>query len=198
MPKECSGRPEAREIVDPDGRVWDLRTAPVFGPGGEVAAVIEVARDITEHRRLETRLAHAQKLEAVGRIAGGVAHDFNNYLAAIAGFTELALLELPADATAREHMEQAREAALRAGGITRQLLAFSRRKPARRHSLDLAALLAARAGMLRQFADSDINLEIQPAADLGPVEGDAGEIEQILANLVVNARESMEGGRRQD
>jgi PAS domain S-box-containing protein len=189
-----SGRPETREVVDHNGRVWDLRTAPVLAPGGEVAGVIEVARDISEHRRLEEQLAHAQRLEAIGRVTGGVAHDFNNYLAAIAGFTELALLELPAGAKAREHVEQAREAALRAGGVTRQLLSFSRREPVQRRSTDLGGLLRARAGVLRQYAGDGTTLEVQSATDLSPVEADPGQIEQILANLVVNARESMAAG----
>jgi PAS domain S-box-containing protein len=189
-----SGRPEVREVVDHIGHVWDLRTAPVLAPGGEVAGVIEVARDITEHRRLEERLAHAQKLEAVGRVAGGVAHDFNNYLAAIAGFTELALLELPPGSPARENVEQAREAALRAGGVARQLLTFSRREPVHSRSLDIGELLAARAGVLQQFAGAGTTLEIRPASDLGPVEADPGQIEQILANLIVNASESMGAG----
>lgn len=188
-----SGRPEVREIVDPDGRVWDLRTAPISS-GGEVSAVIEVARDITEHRRLEEQLAHARKLEAVGRVAGGVAHDFNNYLAAIAGFAELALLELPRESVAREHVTQAREAALRAGGVARQLLMFSRREPVRRHAVDLGALLAARGEVLRQFAGAGAALEVRIAPDLVPVEADPGLIEQVLANLIVNAGESMPPG----
>jgi PAS domain S-box-containing protein len=186
-----SGRPEVREVISPDGMVWDLRTAPVRGPGGEVAGVIEVARDISEQRRLEEHLAHAQKLESIGRLAGGIAHDFNNYLAAIAGFTELALHDLPEGARAREQVEQAREAALRAGGVTRQLLAFSRREPMRKRSLDLRELLASRSGLLQQLVGDGTTIQVRTAADLGPVDADPVQIEQILANLVVNAHDAM-------
>ncbi len=190
----ATGRPAARETVDPAGRVWDLRTAPVLSPDGAVAGVIELARDVTEQRHLEGRLVHAQKLEAVGKFAGGIAHDFNNYLAAITGFTELALLELDGENPAREQVTQAREAALRAGAVTRQLLAFSRRETVRRRPLDLAELLASRDGVLRQFAGGDVAFEIRTAPDLGAAEADPGQIEQVLANLIVNAREALPSG----
>lgn len=190
----ASGQPEAREITDPAGLVWDLRSAPVRGDDGSVAGVIELARDVTAQRRLEGQLAHARKLEAVGRLAGGVAHDFNNYLAAISGFSDLALLEIPAAAPGRESVEQIRAAALAAGSVTRQLLAFSRRQPFHPRPVELKALIERRAGMLRQLAGEECRLELQLAGDLGMVIADPGQFEQTLVNLVVNAREAMPFG----
>jgi PAS domain S-box-containing protein len=190
----ASGRPECREVTDPAGRLWDLRTAPVVSGDGVVTGVVELARDITEHRRLEERLAHAQRLEAVGRLAGSVAHDFNNYLAAIVGFSELALLDLPEGAPAREPVAQARETARTARNVTRQLLAFSRREPVQRRPVDLAALLASRAAILRQLAGAGVSVEQRVAAGLRPVLADPAQIDQALANLVVNASEAMPQG----
>jgi PAS domain S-box-containing protein len=155
-----------------------------------------IGRDITRRRKLEEQLRQAQKMEAVGRLAGGVAHDFNNLLTVISGCGELALGHLdPADPKYR-HVADVLKAADRAASLTRQLLAFSRKQVLQPQVLDLNITLASVASMLRRVIREDVELKIVPGEGLGRVKADPGEIERAILNLAVNARDAMpQGGK---
>ena len=149
-----------------------------------------------ERQRLEQQLQQSQKLEAVGRLAGGLAHDFNNVLTAILGSVELLLLDTPPDAPTREELDIIRDAAARAQELIRQLLAFSARQVLQPRVLDLNRLVGDVNKMLRRLIGEDVELVSAPAPDLGAVRADAGQIEQALVNLAINGRDAMpEGGR---
>jgi two-component system, cell cycle sensor histidine kinase and response regulator CckA len=154
--------------------------------------VFMVVLDLTERKHLESQLLHAQKMEAIGRLAGGVAHDFNNALGVILGYTEL-LLRQSGEAQ-RGKLEQILKATQRASGLTRQLLAFSRKQVVDPKVLDLNALLSDLEKMLARLIGEDIDLAIVPGADLGQVRADPGQLEQVVMNLCVNARDAMPGG----
>jgi PAS domain S-box-containing protein len=155
-----------------------------------------IGRDITRHRRLEEQLRHAQKMEAAGRLAGGVAHDFNNLLTVISGFGQLVLGRLdPADPK-YAHVAELLKAADRGATLTRQLLAFSRQQVLQPQMLDLNNTLANIDRMLRHIIGEDIELVINPGPNLGRVRADPGEIDQVILNLAVNARDAMpQGGK---
>jgi nitrogen-specific signal transduction histidine kinase len=148
--------------------------------------------DMTERRLLESQLLQAQKMEAVGRLAGGVAHDFNNSLGVILGYTELLLRQ--ADAGQKGKLEQIRKATERAAGLTRQLLAFSRKQVVDPRVLDLNLLLSDLETMLGRLIGEDIDLAMVPGEALGQVKADAGQLEQVVMNLCVNARDAMPDG----
>ena len=164
------------------------RLAPAVGRAVEDAAVRR------ERRRLEQQLLLSQKLEAVGRLAGGVAHDFNNVLTAILGSTELILLDTPPGAPHREELDIIRDAGVRAQELIRQLLAFSARQVLNPVVLDLNGLVKNVNKMLRRLIREDIALVTALAPDLGAVRADPGQIEQALVNLAVNARDAMPQG----
>jgi two-component system, cell cycle sensor histidine kinase and response regulator CckA len=161
-----------------------------------VARALEDAAVRRERRQLQLQLLQAQKLEAIGRLAGGIAHDFNNVLTAILGSTELLLLDTPAGAAVREELEIIRDAATRAQELIRQLLAFSARQVLQPAVIDLNALVQGLGRMLRRLIGEDITLTTAPAAGLGAVRVDRGQIEQVLVNLAVNARDAMPDGGR--
>src|SRR4051812_23483419 len=147
-------------------------------------------------RQLREQLRRAQKMEAIGRLAGGVAHDFNNLLTVIHGYSDMALAQLRDGDPLRENIEEIRRAAIRAAALTRQLLAFSRKQYLQPALVDLNGMLEEIEKMLRRLIGEDIELSIQPAADLWPVRVDPGQIEQVVMNLVVNARDAMpQGGK---
>ena len=156
--------------------------------------VLGVARDITERRRLEEELRQAQKMEAVGRLAGGVAHDFNNMLTAIAGYAELSLAGLTKDSPLRRNLEEIARAAERAASLTRQLLAFSRRQLLQPRVVDLNAAVAAAESMLRRLVGEDVEFTTRLEPALWPVKIDPGQIDQVLMNLAANARAAMPRG----
>jgi two-component system cell cycle sensor histidine kinase/response regulator CckA len=163
--------------------------------GGEVELLI-VGLDLTERQEMQSRLVHAQKLESVGRLAGGVAHDFNNSLMAILSFTELALMDTPQHDPRYESLLTVKEAALRAADLTRQLLAFGRRQVLMPQLLNVDSLIAGVEKMLRRMIREDIELVTNlGAADLR-VNIDPGQFEASLLNLVINARDAMPGGGR--
>jgi signal transduction histidine kinase len=161
-----------------------------------VARALQDAAVRRERRQLQHQLLQAQKLEAIGRLAGGVAHDFNNVLTAILGSTELLLLDTPAGAAVREELEIIRDAATRAQELIRQLLAFSARQVLQPAVVDLNALVQSLGRMLRRLIGEDIRLTTAPGAGLGAVRVDPGQIEQVLVNLAVNARDAMPDGGR--
>ena len=174
---------------------WESASiSPVHGSDGRITHFLAVKEDITEHKRLEEEFRRAQKMEAFGQLAGGVAHDFNNVLTVIQG-NAVALNDpevCDADRTALAH--EILEASDRAARLTRQLLLFSRKKPAQLRDLDLNGVVADTAGMLRRLIGEHITLETRFAPGGAPVRGDLGMMEQILMNLVVNARDAMPQG----
>ncbi|MGH7476540.1 MAG: ATP-binding protein [Longimicrobiales bacterium] len=170
-----------------------VSAAPLHGEEGIAGAVV-VAVDVTAHHSLEEQYRHAQKMEAVGRLAGGIAHDFNNLLTAITGYSDLLLGELPADSSLRPDVAEIRNAATRATNLTRQLLAFSRKQVLRPEPLDLNTLITNTENLLRRVMPEDTQFETRLAPVLPQVVADAGQIEQILMNLVVNARDAMPAG----
>ncbi len=149
-----------------------------------------------ERGQLQEQLTQAQKMEAIGRLAGGVAHDFNNVLTAILGSTELLLLDTAPDAAGREEITTIRDAAIRAQLLIRQLLAFSARQVLRPAVVDLNALVGDVAKLLRRLIGEDLALTLELAPDLGAVRVDPGQVEQVLMNLAVNARDAMPDGGR--
>jgi PAS domain S-box-containing protein len=183
-------------IVHPDGSVHYLhgRGGLVMDVIGRPVGMTGTVLDITTRRHLEQQLSQAQKLEAVGRLAGGVAHDFNNLLTAILGSTDLLLESLAADHPGREDAEETRKAALRAADLTRQLLAFSRQQILAPRVLDLNEVVAKMDRLLQRLIGDDVELRTVLAADLGAVRADPGQLEQVIVNLAVNARDAMPGG----
>jgi len=179
-----------------DGTLYpeSLTITPVRDGLGEIRHFIAMKRDLTEDRALRENLLQAQKMESVGRLAGGVAHDFNNLLTVINGSTELALGHVPDDSPAHEDLLDIRRAAERAAALTRQLLAFSRRQILRRHLVDLPALIGDLSKMLQRLIGEDVELRTELAAGAGRVLADAGQLEQVVMNLVVNARDAMPDG----
>ena len=153
-----------------------------------------VVRDITTRRRLEAQLLQSQKLESIGRLAGGVAHDFNNLLTAIMGYAELARDTLPATARERDDLDQIYRAAQSAAQLTQQLLAFARRQRIEPRVFSPNDLLLGLDKLLRRLIGEDIELSMLPAPDLGLIRADFGQIEQVLINLAVNARDAMPDG----
>ncbi|ABU58736.1 response regulator [Roseiflexus castenholzii] len=157
-------------------------------------AAIVIARDITARRELEERLLQMQKMDALGRLSGGVAHDFNNLLAVIAGCTELARQSLPDDHPAMLELIEIQHATERASALTRQLLAFAHRQKFDPRPIDLNALIQDMHKLLRRLIREDITLHTRLAPDLWHVRADPGQIEQVLVNLAVNARDAMAVG----
>ncbi|MBX7197624.1 MAG: PAS domain S-box protein, partial [Sandaracinaceae bacterium] len=183
--------------MDGRGKMRTMRVlARPFFERGAFAGIHGVITDLTEKHEMEEQLRTSQKMEAVGRLAGGVAHDFNNLLTVILSSTDFALEALPPGDPARADIEEARKASTRAVGLTRQLLAFSRKQMLRPEVLDLNGLVAGLEKMLRRLLGEDIELVFYPGANLGAVKADAGQIEQVLMNLAVNARDAMPSGGR--
>ncbi|MFB3120540.1 MAG: ATP-binding protein, partial [Stenotrophomonas maltophilia] len=162
----------------------------------QIAPAVENARLHEERVLAEEQLSHAQKMESVGRLAGGVAHDFNNLLTAIMGYSQLSLSEAPPESPISNHLQEIQQATERAADLTNQLLAFSRHQVIEPKVIDLNDLVFNLGKMLRRLIGEDIELVTLPAANLEPVKADPGQIEQVLVNLAVNARDSMpQGGK---
>jgi len=181
-----------------DGKKVDilLSSAPLYDASGAITGAVRILADITARKRLEEQLRQSQKMEAIGRLAGGVAHDFNNLLTVILGFSEMVKEHFSAGDDARELVEQIHQAGQRASLLTRQLLAFSRKQIVQPAVLNLNNLLLSAEKMFRRLIGEDIELRMIPAADLGAIKADPGQMEQIVMNLVVNARDAMpQGGR---
>jgi two-component system, cell cycle sensor histidine kinase and response regulator CckA len=161
---------------------------------GQVSHYEVIVEDITERRLLEDQLRQAQKMEAIGRLAGGVAHDFNNALGVITGYSELLQFKLRDDATLHKHASEILKAGMKAASLTQQLLAFSRKQNLRPQVLDLNSIVRDIEKMLRRLIGENIDLVHVSAPDLAKVMADPSQIEQVLMNLVVNARDAMPHG----
>ncbi len=192
-----------KRYIRKDGTVaWtDLTVSLVRGAAGEPDYLICVSEDIArrkqteeEKQKLQTQLLHAQKMDSVGRLAGGVAHDFNNMLGVILGHSELALRHVHAGQPAHANLETIRQAGQRAADLTRQLLAFARKQTVSPRALDLNETVTKMLSMLRRLIGEDIELASRPGADLWLVRLDPSQVDQILANLCVNARDACSGG----
>ena len=161
---------------------------------GHVEFYEAFVRDITDQRQLEAQLAQAQKMEAIGRLAGGVAHDFNNLLTVILSYSDLLLEDLPAGSADRDDVTQIRKAAQGASELTRQLLAFSRQQVLQPKVVDLNASVSGIERLLARVLREDIKLRCTLAPDAGTIRVDPGQLEQVIMNLAVNARDAMPGG----
>ena len=179
-----------------DGALYSEEStiSPIFDAQGKVTNYVGVKRDITRELDLEQQYRHAQKMEAIGQLTGGVAHDFNNLLQVINGGTEMALGDLPGGHPAAEILAQVGEAGGRAARLVSQLLAFSRRQIIHPEVLDLNTVVAELLKMLRRVIGEHIHLEWLPGRHLGAVHADRTMMEQVLMNLCVNARDAMPGG----
>jgi PAS domain S-box-containing protein len=166
---------------------WRANADPITGH------VYAVARDVTEHRLTETRLRHTQKMEAIGQLAGGVAHDFNNLLLAVLGNADLARGAM-STAELKEYLDEIEAAARRAADLTKQLLAFSRGQASHPVPIDLNHRIGSLMNLLRRLLPESIAIELVPGQNLPSVNADPGQLEQVIVNLCVNARDAMERG----
>jgi two-component system, cell cycle sensor histidine kinase and response regulator CckA len=182
----------------PDGTVrWVSGAGRVhLGEHGEPVRAVGISLDITERHTLEEQYRQAQKMEAIGRLAGGVAHDFNNLLTAILGYTELLLADLAPDDPHQTDVGEIQKAGLSAAGLIRQLLAFSRKQIIEPTLLGLNAVVADMRAMLQRLIGEDVRVTLALRPDLAPVMADRGQVEQIVMNLALNARDAMPGGGR--
>ncbi len=180
-------------ILDLHGKTFSGCYTPLRDPCGQVTGAIGVATDVTERVQLEQKLVQTRKMEAIGRLAGGIAHDFNNYLTAIVGYAELALGQV-SDEPARRDIEEIRKAGRSAGSLTRQLLAFSRKQILQPQVTDLNAIVGRMSGLLRRLIGEHIDLRSRPAETLDRINADPGQIEQVILNLALNARDAMPDG----
>ncbi len=180
----------------PDGSThWVAGRAQVSSEAdGRPRRLLGIGIDITARKALEGRFEQAQKMEAIGQLAGGIAHDFNNLLTVINGMTELALEQVTEGAQLRADLQEIRRAGERAAGLTRQLLAFSRKQILQPHVMNLTTVVAGMEPMLRRLLGEDIDLVVEATPGLGSVKADPGQMEQVIANLVVNARDAMPRG----
>jgi PAS domain S-box-containing protein len=162
--------------------------------GERVVSVFGIGRDVSDRIALEEQLRQAQKMEAVGRLAGGVAHDFNNVLTAITGYSDLLLEDLADEDPRRQDVVEIQAAALRAAALTRQLLAFSRKQVVQTRTLDLNNVVRTLDKMLQRLLGEDVKLEFSLSSALGAIQADLGQIEQVILNLAVNSRDAMPSG----
>jgi PAS domain S-box-containing protein len=169
---------------------------PIRGNQGAASLFQVISHDVTKLHQLEEQLAQSQKMEAIGRLAGGIAHDFNNLLSVIINYAAFALEALEASDPLRDDVGQILDAGRRAATLTRQLLAFGRKQVLEPRVLDLNRIVADMEGMLQRMIGEGVELSISLADDLGAVHADPGQIEQVIMNLVVNARDAMPGGGR--
>lgn len=185
------------EVLAKDGRriALEVNTRLVYDNGVPVA-IQGIARDTTERRLLEEKYRQSQKLEAVGLLAGGISHDFNNLLTAIIGYSEITLARMSSDDPLRPNLEEIKEIGERASVLTRQLLAFSRKQALKPVVHNLNAVIMNMDKMLRRIVREDIEFQINLGRDLGNVEADPGQLEQVIVNLAINAQDAMPDGGR--
>jgi two-component system cell cycle sensor histidine kinase/response regulator CckA len=192
--QDVIGTPAARRHHTKTGRVLEVEIAAQPVQYCDQKAELAVILDITSRRELEEQLRQSQKMEAVGMLAGGVAHDFNNLLTIITGYSQLILNNLRPEDANRHSVEQIMRAGERAAALTKQLLAFSRRQVLQPKVLDLNRLVGSLTAMLQRLIGEDVDLRLVLRPDIGRVHADPGQVEQVLMNLVVNARDAMPKG----
>jgi signal transduction histidine kinase len=173
----------------------DAIASVITGPDGQPQHILATGRDVTESHRLHEQLRQAQKMESIGRLAGGIAHDFNNLLTAISGYAELILMDFDAGAVpARDSAEQIARAAGRAASLTAQLLAFSRKQVLRPQVIDLNEVVSGMATMLARMLGEDVVLSTEFDPETASTLADPTQIEQVVLNLALNARDAMPNG----
>jgi signal transduction histidine kinase/ActR/RegA family two-component response regulator len=193
---QAGGTRSTNDNLTKDGRTISCEwyNTPLVDESGQVLGVASLVQDVTERVALEERLRQSQKMEAVGRLAGGVAHDFNNLLTVIMGYSQILTDGLPAVSRLKDATAQIRSAADRAAGITRQLLAFSRKQVLSPRVIDLNDIMLNLDSLLRRLIGEDIEVLTVPGRELGAVKADPGQIEQVLMNLALNSRDAMPNG----
>lgn len=175
------------------GKTWDIKACPVRDQNGQITSVVELRSDISEQVSLEKQFLQAQKMEAIGRLAGGIAHDFNNMLSVILGFGEMAKALVPNEGDLAEYLEEILNAGVRSADLVKQLLAFSRKQEINPQIVDCNAVIESSKRMLQRLIGEDIEFNFKPGAGLWSVMIDPSQVDQILANLTVNARDSILG-----
>ena len=176
--------------------IWVSDTAVVVAGSGAHPLMEGIIVDITERKQLETQLQQARRMEAIGRLAGGIAHDFNNLLTIIKGYTELALKRPKISPELQADVERIEDASERASTLVRQLLAFSRRQVLQPKLVDLNSIVLGLDKLLRRLMDEGIQMSTIPGKSIGTIKADPAQIEQVIMNLVVNARDAMPNGGR--
>lgn len=187
-----------------NGKLLDvsLQVSPIRDESERIVGASSIARDITaekqkseqEKRSLEAQLQQSQKLESVGRLAGGVAHDFNNMLAIIIGYSQISLDDTPSESELHQNLEEILQATERAKGLTRQLLAFARKQVLEMTTLSLNTVIEGFSNMIRRLIGEDITIKTVLEERIPQINADSGMMEQILLNLAVNARDAMPDG----
>src|SRR6267154_26215 len=200
--EEASNRGERFQaeyrVVRKDGKViWVSDTAVVVEGSGAHPLMEGIIVDITERKQLETQLQQARRMEAIGRLAGGIAHDFNNLLTIIKGYTELAMNRAKISPELHADVERIEDASERASTLVRQLLAFSRRQVLQPKLLDLNSIVMGLDKLLRRLMDEAIQMSTVPGKNIGTIKADPGQMEQVIMNMVVIARDAMHNGGRQ-
>ena len=192
----CSRLSIEEPQTTPDGNSITLLSnkLPLRNSKGEISGVLGTYMDITERKRLEAQLFQSQKMETVGKLAGGIAHEFNSILTAIIGRSELLLSDLPPGSPHCANAIAIRKAADLAAALTHQLLAYGRKQILRSETVDLNRVLTGMEGMLRHLLGGDVDVRIVPAVGLPVVKADAGQIEQVIMNIAINASEAMPHG----
>ncbi len=190
----CLAGEEFSASIDVGKVAFEAHYSPVRDSLGEVIGLFGVATDVTDRRELESQLRHAQKMEAVGRLAGGVAHDFNNLLTVIKGHSEILLAKMAPGDSLRPSVEEVQKAGARGVLLTRQLLAFSRKDVASLEVLDVGEVVRDMEGMLHRLIGADVRLVVRLGQWPLHARADRGQLEQVLANLAVNARDAMPSG----
>jgi two-component system, cell cycle sensor histidine kinase and response regulator CckA len=196
---DLQSRPDdvsSEEVLLSDGRVFEHYTAPVRASGRAFYGRVWFFRDVTARKRLEAQVRQGQKMEAIGRLAGGVAHDFNNLLTAILGYSDVLSAKLAGHESLLADLAEIRQSGERAASLTSQLLAFSRQQTVQPKILDLNRVVGKVEKMLRRLIGEDVDLRTDLAATLWSVRADAVQIDQVLMNLAVNARDAMPRGGR--
>jgi PAS domain S-box-containing protein len=171
---------------------WQI--APIRNASGMITHFVAIQHDITEHKQLEARLLQSQKMETVGKLAGGIAHEFNSILTAIIGQSELLLGDLPAGSPLAKNVTEIHKAAGRAAVLTRQLLAYGRKQILQPEALDLNRVITSMEGVFHHLVGGNVNTQIIPALGLKAVKADAGQIEQVIMNMAMNAADAMPNG----
>ncbi len=193
--KRCleTGRVEQDVATMPDGTTWEVRAVPIKAEDGRVTRAVELIRDITGIRHLEAQLRHSQKMEAIGRLAGGIAHDINNYIGAITGYCEHLKMTNAGNDDLVRRMDSVIAISYKASSLIKQILAFSRKQPIRLGVTDLNEVVDGMARMMRRLIGENIVLEISLGDGLWHVKADPVQMEQVIMNLLVNARDAMPG-----